>query len=75
MPLTWSRTCNLRSVFCFIFVDSLQFARGGSTEQRAAAAYELLLAIFPGVGPGYFLPMVFLVFGIRFQNGAKECIV
>ena len=27
---------------------------------------------FPGVGPGSFLPMVFLVFGIRFQNGAKE---
>ena len=36
---------------------------------------ELLLAIFPGVGPGSFPPIVFLVFGIRFQNGAKECIL
>ena len=26
-------------------------------------------------GARFFLPTVFLVFGIRFQNGAKECIV
>ena len=30
--------------------------------KRVAAAYELLLAIFPGVGPGSFPPMAFLVF-------------
>ena len=26
-------------------------------------------------GPGSFLPAVFLVFGVRFQHGAKECTV
>ena len=30
--------------------------------------------IFPGLDQALFPPMVFLVFGIRFQNGAKECI-
>ena len=32
MPLTWSWTGNLRSVLCFVFGDTLQLSRGGSTE-------------------------------------------
>ena len=45
MPPTWSRSGNHRSVLCFLFVDTLHLSRG-STEQRAAAAYALLLVIF-----------------------------
>ena len=62
---------------------SVHIRRHFSERARAeiVLSSELLLLMsfswpfFPGVGPGSFLPMVFLLFGIRFQNGAKECIV
>ena len=45
-----------------------------SSELRLLISFSW--SFFPWLsGPGSFLPTVFLGFGIRFQNGAKECIV
>ena len=52
--------CDYNALPSHTFQCSLRFGYGA--QRRAAAAYELLLACFPGVGTGSFAPMVFLVF-------------
>ena len=70
--LGWASTRNLPILFV---VEDNNYAI--LTEKKEIRALRLLMSIswsfFPWLsGPRSFLPTVFLIFGIRFQNGAKE---